>query len=291
MDPASNNITRVHVDPAGGWDVNVRAFGQCQPTDCDWGSVNAHYENGFGGERIKAQFNSGFSITKLELREGPGDHLTYEAHTKFTDGSGRPPYQVAGELRREDGGGGYGPPPPGPGGYGPPPGGYGPPPGSGGGYAPGGLANEDCLPEEWSHLAVAHVGGDWKIVNGSDWVLDFGGNEPAAQQALGIIQHYQFTSICYVRRPNAPMTYWKHNDHVPGGNLPGEDCIGLDPDHVAAIHAGGAWKVADGSNWLLDYGPDKHAAEQSVAVIQNYRLNRQCFVARPNPPMQYWLAQ
>jgi hypothetical protein len=53
----------------------------------------------------------------------------------------------------------------------------------------------------------------------------------------------------------------------------------------------GSWKVVDGSNWLLDYGANRASADQAVAVIQHYNLNRQCFVGRPNAPMQYWLAR
>ncbi len=153
------------------------------------------------------------------------------------------------------------------------------------------LGAEDCLPEDWASLAVAHVGGDWKIVKGSEWVLDFGANQTAANQALAIIQHYRFDQICYVKRPNPQMTYWKRGGHVPGGSMGGEDCIGLNPNTASVAHLSGDWKVVDGSNWLLDFGSDKPAADQALAVIQTYHLNRQCFVARPNPPMSYWLAQ
>ena len=153
------------------------------------------------------------------------------------------------------------------------------------------MGSEDCLPEQWASLAVAHVGGDWKIVNGSEWVLDFGGNRPAADRSLDIIQHYRFDQICYVKRPNPSMTYWKRSGHVPSGNMAGQDCIDFNPHTASVAHAGGAWKVVDGTMWLLDYGSNKPAADQALAVIQTYNLNRQCFVARPNPPMSYYLAQ
>jgi hypothetical protein len=87
------------------------------------------------------------------------------------------------------------------------------------------------------------------------------------------------------------MTYWKRNGDVPGGSTPGEDCIAFHPHQVEASHVGGAWKVVQGSMWMLDYGSDQAAAEQAVAVIKHYHLNRQCFVARPNPPFEYWLSE
>jgi hypothetical protein len=140
-------------------------------------------------------------------------------------------------------------------------------------------------------VTASYVGGAWKVVQGSMWMLDYGSNAGAAHHAADTIQHYGFNQQCFVKRPNASMMYWKSGNHVPSGGMSGEDCIGVNPAHVQVQNAGGAWKVVDGGNWLLDYGPDHEAAQQAVAVIQAYNLNRQCFIARPNAPMQYWLSQ
>ena len=323
VDPNTNNLTRVGIDPSGGWNTDVHGFGACHPTDCDWGHADGHYEHnfGWGNDRIKATFNSGFSITRLELRPAPGDRLHYNMHVKFTDHSGRSPYDIDGILFREGGGGygpggpgggGYGPGGPGGGGYGPGGGGgYGPGgggPGGGGGYGPGGpgggpggggygpppgpsLGAEDCISFDPSQVTASYTGGDWKVVQGSMWMLDYGSNSSAANHAADVIHHYHFTQQCFVKRPNASMMYWKSGNIVRTGDMPGEDCIGLNPNNASVSHVGGAWKVVDGSNWLLDYGSDHGADDQALAVIQTYHLNRQCFVQRPNAPMQYWLAQ
>ena len=297
-DSDASGVTRMVVSPAGPNRVRVRVFGQCHPVDCDWGEVDAHsYFDGAGSDHVKsvlAVFDQGFAKRVIVLRERMGDKLSFEILTDFTDGSGRRDYDMTGRLDRAMGGwpgGGYGGGPgggPGGGGPGGGPGGGGPGGGYGGGG--GGMA-EDCLPEDWSSLAVAHAGGAWKIINGSEWVLDFGMNKPAADRSLAIIQHYRFDHICYVKRPGPAMTYWTRNGHVPSGGLPGDDCIALNPMTTHAAFVSGRWKVVDGSNWLLDYGSDGAAAHQAEAVIHNYNLNRQCFVARPNPPMQYWLSQ
>jgi hypothetical protein len=42
---------------------------------------------------------------------------------------------------------------------------------------------------------------------------------------------------------------------------------------------------------MLDFGANRAGAEEAVRIIQHHNLNRQCFVARPNPPMSYWLSQ
>ncbi|MGH6869946.1 MAG: hypothetical protein ACREHE_00435 [Rhizomicrobium sp.] len=288
--PDTNNVTKIIIQPGAGGDIKVRAFGQCHPTDCDWGVTDGHYENGFMDEKIKAEFNSGFSITKLVVHRAGGD-LDYDAHTHFIDGSGRAPYEVHGHFYRMSGyGGGYGPP-----GGGGPGGGYGPP--GGGGYGPPGpppgppMAAEDCIGFNPSGVAASFVGGEWKVVDGGMWMLSYGGDSGAAHHAADVIHHYHFNQQCFVKRPNASMMYWKSGGNVPSGNTPGQDCIGLDPAHAHAAHEGGAWKVVADGNWLLDYGSDHAAAEQASAVIHTYMLNRQCFIVRPNAAMQYWLSQ
>lgn len=283
-DPHTDNLTRADINFMGFNHVRVHAFGQCHPTDCDWGTETGVFEHGMGGT-VRVEFDSGFSNTRLVFHNAPGDHLSYDMHVDFTDHSGRPSYDRHGMMERgvAMGGGGPGPVPgPGPGpGHGPGP----------GGYHGGMLGSEDCLPEPWASLAVSHVGGAWKIVNGSEWVLDFGSNKAAADRSLAIIRHYRFDQICYVQRPNAAMTYWKRNGDVPSGNMPDQDCISFNPHTANVSHMGGLWRVVDGGMALLNYGSDKAAADKALAVIQHYNLNRQCFVARPNPPMQYYLSQ
>ena len=57
-----------------------------------------------------------------------------------------------------------------------------------------------------------------------------------------------------------------------------------------AAHMGQAWKIVDGVQWIADFGADKDAADQTLSLIRYYRLDRECFVARPNPAMVYWLS-
>jgi hypothetical protein len=152
--------------------------------------------------------------------------------------------------------------------------------------------SEDCINFTPGNLRVVNIGGRWKIVEGSHWIADFGSNRAAADQSLAIILRYGFTNQCFVARPNPPMTYWRRGNAVPRlATGAGEDCIGVNPDNVRAQRVGSAWKVVDGASWLLDFGANRAGAEQAVAIIQRYNLNRQCFVARPNPPMSYWLSR
>ena len=300
-DSDTSGITRVVVTPAGGNQVKIRVFGQCSPTDCDWGVRLGHSyaadPGSYDVRSITANFNAGFANKQIILRKGGGGDLRFEVLTDFNDGSGRHDYDMSGRLSHGGWGGGYGGGGYGGGGYGG--GGYGGGgPGGGGGYGGGGpggggggMSTEDCISFNPATAQIAFVAGAWKFVDGSHWILDFGSNHAAAIQAGQVISYYHFDQQCFVVRPNAQMTYWKRGSHVPSNNMAGQDCINFDPATVHTQHVGGAWKVVSGAMWMLDYGSNHAGADQAVATIQNYNLNRQCFVARPNPPMSYWLSQ
>lgn len=274
VDPNAQSLVRIDVHPSA-FGIEVHAFGACSPQACDWGNQPGQFT---GPDTLRAKYVTSFSIVWLTLHRQWGDRLDFKTHTHFTDNSGRPDYDSAGLMMRWGGGGpGWGP------------GGPGSPGGPGGGTPV--LGAEDCIGFDPAQVSAAFVGGDWKVVQGSMWMLDYGSNAVAAHRAAFVIHHYQFTQQCFVRRPNAQMMYWKSGGVVPVGGLPGQDCIGLHPMFVQAQFVAGDWKVVDGANWLLDYGPNHAAADQAVAVIQTYHLNRQCFIVRPNASMMYWLAQ
>lgn len=69
-----------------------------------------------------------------------------------------------------------------------------------------------------------------------------------------------------------------------------EDIIRFNYQNVAVENVSGRWKVTDGSMWLLDFAANQDLARRAVEVIRHYRLNQQCFVGRPNAPMQYYLS-
>lgn len=270
QDADSSGVTRVNVTRSGAI-LRFNVFGSCHPSDCNWGTANANaFAASAGGNVVNdailamAVFNQSFARKTVILRTA-GAHLSYEVLTEFTDGSGRANYVERGRLQRAPASGG-----------------------SGGAAA----ISEDCVSFTPGRLRVENVGGRWKIVEGTHWVADFGANRSAAEESLAIILRYGFTSQCFVNRPNPVMSYWRRGANVP--SLPtgaGEDCIPVNPANVRAQLVSGAWKVVDGGNWLLHFGADRAGAERAAQLIGYHRLNRQCFVARPNPPMTYWLAQ
>jgi hypothetical protein len=84
------------------------------------------------------------------------------------------------------------------------------------GRAPSGqLAGEDCLAFDRNNLAVVEIGGRWKVVEGTHWILDFGPGEGNARAALHFIRKYRFDQICFVGRPDPSMTYFKTRGRRP----------------------------------------------------------------------------
>ena len=78
------------------------------------------------------------------------------------------------------------------------------------GRAPTGqLSGEDCIAFDRAHLAVVEIGGRWKVVEGTHWLLDFGPGQGNAIAALHFIRKYAFDQICFVGRPDPSMTYFK----------------------------------------------------------------------------------
>jgi hypothetical protein len=68
-----------------------------------------------------------------------------------------------------------------------------------------------------------------------------------------------------------------------------EDCVSFNPATTTVQQIQGSWKVVDGKMWLLDFGAKKGDADRSLAIIKQYKMNRQCFVGRPHAPFQYYL--
>jgi hypothetical protein len=70
-----------------------------------------------------------------------------------------------------------------------------------------------------------------------------------------------------------------------------EDCIGFDPARAQVQRVQNRWKIVVGNMWLKDFGLNEQEARQALKIIKNYRFNRQCFVGRPNPSMEYYTVE
>jgi len=76
---------------------------------------------------------------------------------------------------------------------------------------------------------------------------------------------------------------------IPPQQLEGEDCITFDSAQASIQNIEGSWKVVVGDRWMLDFADNQANAQKALDIIRHYKLSEQCFVGRPNPPMQYYL--
>ncbi len=148
--------------------------------------------------------------------------------------------------------------------------------------------DEDCIPFNYNNIQVTKVGGRWKIVEGSMWLLDFGSDQTSTIKAYYIIKFYKFTSQCFVGRPDPSMEYFLSSGNSPAGSFAGEDSIGFNPSAIIVKKVNNRWKIVEGSHWIIDFGSSEAEALKALAIIQKYGFNKICFVGRPNPPMTYF---
>ena len=70
---------------------------------------------------------------------------------------------------------------------------------------------------------------------------------------------------------------------------PEADCISFDWRDVEARNVNGRWLLTEGNRSMLEFGNNQAEANRSRSIIQHYRMNKRCFVGRPNASMTYWL--
>ena len=146
---------------------------------------------------------------------------------------------------------------------------------------------EDCIGFNLATTQAVQIGGNWKIVDGSHWLSDFGGNMAEAQKSLAIIKQYNTNQSCFVGRPNPSLKYLLANGAAPAGAIPGEDCIGFNPANLSIIQTNGRWKVVDGSHAMFDFNANRAEAEQALQIIKKHGFTQSCFVGRPQPSLEY----
>ncbi len=77
-----------------------------------------------------------------------------------------------------------------------------------GGAPAGAMEGEDSIAFDPSALVAQNKDG-WIVTDGQSRLLDFGGSETEALQALAVIRTLGFTHQCFVGRPDPPMMYFR----------------------------------------------------------------------------------
>lgn len=68
-----------------------------------------------------------------------------------------------------------------------------------------------------------------------------------------------------------------------------EDCLDFDPTRLQVRSDNGRWLLTDGRSRMQLF-ENRSEAIRSLDVIKRYGMNKRCFVGRPSPVMEYWLA-
>jgi hypothetical protein len=96
--PNTRGLTALIITMAGP-QVMVHAWGECTPTDCDWGNMpgfaygpNVSANLQATAEAISVVHKESFAERLLIIRRAAGNHLRVENYTRFTDNSVRTNY-------------------------------------------------------------------------------------------------------------------------------------------------------------------------------------------------------
>jgi len=266
VNPNSGGVTRLRILRNGGL-VRVRAFGQCRPTDCNWGIVRAIAFgpnisiHPFSSTRtLMAAFSPSHARKIMIIERVGANRLRVKVLTRFVDGSGRKPYSRTYTFRR---GGGAGPIVP-----------------------PVTVVREDCVGFNPATTTVRRFGMNWKLVDGGHHIKSFGVKAGEALRSLRIIRAYRLNRICFVGRPGASMEYFKRNASLPAGNVPGQDCLAINPFAMAIRPIAGKYVLVQGSRRVKAF-PSLAEARQGLRIMRKLRARHSCFIGRPGPSMTY----
>jgi tetratricopeptide (TPR) repeat protein len=152
------------------------------------------------------------------------------------------------------------------------------------------LSREDCVSFSPVTAAAMMVNGSWQIMDGLHRMFIFGDQESDARRALEIIKHYNMDQLCSVSHSRTPFRYLLVSGASPVGSLPGEDCDSFDPVKVAVTKDGESWKISDGNTRMFDFGGNRLAANQALAMIKLHGFDESCFVDRQRASFMYMKA-
>jgi hypothetical protein len=95
----TSGITRVEI--RSRWPgIEVKMWGRCQPTDCDWGSPYSYDRSAVARGEMSLVWRPGFAVKNQELKRLPDGRLEIVTHTHFTDNSRRRDYDSKDYFRQ-----------------------------------------------------------------------------------------------------------------------------------------------------------------------------------------------
>jgi hypothetical protein len=282
-DPKASGLIHLQISPNGGDRVQLRAYGDCHPSVCNWGLVQGHIYGRDPASRavesITASFHYDFADHVMVLRKAPDGRLHFEMLTGFSGDPGKHDFATKGVLVASSWAG--------------PISNWERPPSLSTGWGGGartGIApepKERCLPFDPAKARAVEVNGLWKIKAGEKTLADAGPDEKNALLAQSALSHYRFDRRCTVGGPF--KTYWKAGSGFSSDRMGGVECIAFNPTTAHLVLVGRDWKLVDGPDEIAVLGANKPKAEAMLGLIRYHRLTQECFVRRVDPVMTFWL--
>jgi hypothetical protein len=140
--------------------------------------------------------------------------------------------------------------------------------------------------------------GDWVLfhkdlpeVDSGLPLINFGPDPEAAERGLRAIRHYGMSD--FIRFSDSPLKFFLASGEAPRGSLEGEKFVEFDPASADVQQINESWQVSEGGQPIhpvLNFGPDRSAAENAVAEIRRYGFTRLVLVGGSEPEMTYFTA-
>ncbi len=141
-------------------------------------------------------------------------------------------------------------------------------------------AQERCVSFDPTKATIQQVQSAWSVVDGPNRLFSFGIDKIEAENSLAIIKYYQLNKSCFVGGPRPSFHYMLAGNTAPSGPFKGEDCLSFNPVTTNVQQIKGNWKVGDGDRALFDFGTNKTAADNALAIIKKYGFTYSCMMAR-----------
>ena len=148
---------------------------------------------------------------------------------------------------------------------------------------------ETCLDFDPAKLSVQQPQeNDFRIMQDTWWLFDFGDKEAQAYTAMKIIQQYGMNQSCFIGKPEPVFRFLLVGGRAPLGQWYGEDCVPFHPSNTEVVQRDGRWQIMDGELKLYDFDPAmEKEARAALAVIKKYEFTNACYVGRPSPTFEY----
>jgi hypothetical protein len=283
--PKPGGITRIAISPNGGNRVDVRAYGDCHPGECDWGLVqgSVYYSDPKSDHVavIVATFHFGFAHHQVTFHKGAGRQLLFEMLTKLDDNSERHDYAEVGALKTTSWAGPISQI-------------YQTQPGLQTGWGGGvrGLPTsppvENCTAIDTRGARAVVRKGSWTVKAGGKVLIDTGGDDKAALLAEAAFRYYHFDRRCTAGGPWKP--YWRSAKGFGADRMGGIYCLTVNPTTAHLVRSKNSWDIADAATTLVELGPFKPQAEAMLGLIRSRKLTGECFIGSPDI-MTFWVAE